>query len=171
MIAASYRSPKTEVRPSGTHGRGLFAVKAIRKGEVVSIRGGHILPRRLPPRFRKPPGYWGYPIADGFVLGPRTKRETESVMMFLNHSCAPNVGIQGQILFVAMRDVRPGEELTIDYAMFGGDPRPMRCGCGAAGCRGVITAADWRRKDLQRKYRGYFSSYLLPKLARPRNRS
>ena len=46
MIAASYRSPKTVVRVSGTHGRGLFAAKAIGKGEIVSIRGGHILPRR-----------------------------------------------------------------------------------------------------------------------------
>ena len=41
MIAASYRSPKTEVRASGTHGRGLFAAKAIRQGEIVSVRGGH----------------------------------------------------------------------------------------------------------------------------------
>ncbi|HEY7370767.1 MAG TPA: SET domain-containing protein-lysine N-methyltransferase [Polyangia bacterium] len=160
MIAASYRSPKTVVRVSGTHGRGLFAAKAIRKGEVVSIRGGHILPRRLPRRQRKPAGYWGYPISDGFVLGPLTRRETESVMMFLNHSCAPNVGIRGQILFVAMRAIRPGEELTIDYAMFGGDPKPMRCGCQADDCRGLITALDWRRQDLQRRYRGYFSSYL-----------
>ena len=165
MTAASYRSPKTEVRASGTHGRGLFAAAAIGKGEIVSIRGGHILDRRVQARLRKPAGYWGYPIADGFVLGPLTKRETESVMMFLNHSCAPNVGIQGQILFVAMRNIRAGEELTIDYAMFGGDPKPMRCRCGAAACRGVITSADWRRKDLQRRYRGYFSSYLLRKMA------
>ena len=169
MIAASYRSPKTVVRRSGTHGRGLFAAKAIGKGEIVSIRGGHILPRRLPKGQRKPVGYWGYPISDGFVLGPLTKRETESVMMFLNHSCAPNVGIRGQILFVAMRAIRPGEELTIDYAMFGGDPKPMRCGCQTADCRGLITAADWRRKDLQRKYRGYFSSYLGPDTRRGRS--
>ena len=165
MIAASYRSPKTVVRASGTHGRGLFAAKPIRKGEIVSVRGGHILtPRALKGR-RKPAGYWGYPIAEGFVLGPLTRRETESVMMFLNHSCAPNVGIRGQILFVAMRAIRAGEELTIDYAMFGGDPKPMRCRCGAASCRGVITARDWQRKDLQRRYRGYFSAYLTPRPA------
>ena len=171
MTVASYRSPKTEVRSSGTHGRGLFAARAIRKGEIVSIRGGHILDRRAQARPRKPAGYWGYPIADGFVLGPLTRRETESVMMFLNHSCEPNVGIQGQILFVAMRNIRPGEELTIDYAMFGGDAKPMRCQCNAASCRGVVTAADWRRKDLQRKYRGYFSAYLLAKMTKKTTRT
>ena len=165
MIAASYRSPKTEVRVSGTHGRGLFARKAIRKGEIVSVRGGHILSRPMARRRRKPPGYWGYPIADGFVLAPLTKREVRSVMMFLNHSCEPNVGILGQIVFVAMRAIRAGEELTIDYAMFGGDARPMRCGCAAANCRGVITASDWRRKDLRRKYAGYFSASLQRKMA------
>lgn len=34
--------------------------------------------------------------------------------MFLNHACEPNVGIQGQIVFVAMRNVAAGEELTLD---------------------------------------------------------
>lgn len=76
----------------------------------------------------------------------------------------PNVGIQGQILFVAMRRIRAGEELTIDYAMFGADTRRMPCACGAASCRGVITSADWRRADLQRKYAGYFSAYLQSKI-------
>ena len=165
MIAASYRSPKTQVRDSGTHGRGLFARRPIRKGEIVSVRGGHILTPAMLRGRRKPAGYWGYPIADGLVLGPLTKSEVESVMMFLNHACDPNVGIRGQILFVAMRNIRAGEELTIDYAMFGGDPKPMRCGCGAAACRGVITSGDWRRKDLQRKYRGYFSAYLQERMA------
>jgi len=37
--------------------------------------------------------------------------------MFLNHSCEPNVGILGQIIFVAMRNIDSGEELTIDYAL------------------------------------------------------
>lgn len=165
-IAASYRSAKTKVRTSKTHGRGLFATKPIRKGEIVSVRGGHILTRQMVKKCRKPIGYWGYPIADGLVLGPLTEAETESVMMFLNHSCEPNVGIQGQIIFVAMRNIRVGEELTIDYAMFGADKKPMQCKCQASACRGVITDKDWRRKDLQRKYRGYFSSYLICKMNR-----
>jgi uncharacterized protein len=165
MIAASYRSPKTEVRTSGTHGRGLFATKPIRKGEIVSVRGGHVLTQQMARRRPKPPGYWGYPIADGFVLAPVTKRETETVMMFLNHSCEPNVGIQGQIIFVAMRSIRSAEELTIDYAMFGADPKPMLCSCRTPSCRGVVTARDWQRRDLQRKYGSYFSSYLLGKIS------
>ncbi len=162
--AASYRSPKTQVRHSGTHGRGLFAIKDIDKGEIVSVRGGHILTDQMQRRIRKPKNYWGYPIADGLVLAPLTNRETDRVMMFLNHSCEPNVGILGQIIFVAMRPIRAGEELTIDYAMFGGYEQPMRCNCQSATCRGVISNTDWKRKDLQRKYGNYFSSYILRKI-------
>ena len=36
-------------------------------------------------------------------------------MMFLNHSCEPNVGVQEHFVFVAMHDVAAGEELTLDY--------------------------------------------------------
>jgi hypothetical protein len=39
----SYRSPKTEVRESPIHGRGLFATADISKGEVVMVKGGHIV--------------------------------------------------------------------------------------------------------------------------------
>jgi hypothetical protein len=165
-VAASFRSPKTRVMMSDTHGLGLFAIKPIGKGEIVSVRGGHILSHEMARHHRKPEGYWGYPIADGFVLGPLTKRETHSVMMFLNHSCEPNVGIQGQIIFLAMRPIAVGEELTIDYAMFGANSRPMRCRCKAATCRELITRQDWQRTDLQRKYGQYFSSYLLDKMRR-----
>ena len=48
-------------------------------------------------------------------------------MMFLNHSCEPNVGVQGQIVFVAMRDVAAGEELTLDYGTIDHDAEPMAC--------------------------------------------
>jgi hypothetical protein len=34
----------------------------------------------------------------------------------------------------------------------------------AAVCRKTITGLDWMRKDLQEKYRGYFSRYLERKI-------
>lgn len=35
-------------------------------------------------------------------------------MLYTNHSCEPNIAIQGQIVFVAMREIAAGEELTHD---------------------------------------------------------
>ena len=162
--ASSYRSIKTEIRISDTEGRGLFAKKFIHKGEIVSVRGGHIITRQMEKEIIKPDGYWGYPIADELVLGPLNTQEVESVMMFLNHSCEPNVGILGQIIFVAMRNIDSGEEMTIDYAMFGADKEPMKCNCRSSNCRGLITDSDWKIKKLQMKYRGYFSSYIQLKI-------
>ena len=162
--ASSYRSIKTEIRESHTEGRGLFAKDPIRKGEIVSVRGGHIITRQMEKEINKPVGYWGYPIADEFVLAPLNTQEVEDVMMFLNHSCEPNVGILGQIIFVAMRNIDSGEKLTIDYAMFGANKEPMRCNCRSSSCRGLITESDWKIRKLQEKYRGYFSSYIQLKM-------
>ena len=77
--ASSYRSIKTEIRHSDTEGRGLFAKEQIRKGEIVSVRGGHIITRQMEKKIKKPDGYWGYPIADEFVLAPINTQEVEDV--------------------------------------------------------------------------------------------
>ena len=87
-------------------------------------------------------------------------------MIFSNHSCEPNIGVLGQIVFVAMRDIEPGEELTHDWATTDDDDYTLACNCGAAACRKTLTGKDWQRPDLQRKYRGYISSYLEEKIDR-----
>jgi uncharacterized protein len=69
--------------------------------------------------------------------------------------------LQGQIVFVALRDISKDEELTFDYAMTDDDPHDeMQCNCGASSCRGTVTGRDWQKADLQRKYDGYFSWYI-----------
>lgn len=95
------------------------------------------------------------------------QREYEDVMLYLNHSCEPNVGLSGNIVFVAMRDVSAGEELTVDYAMFDDDEdEVMACCCGSKTCRKTITGRDWRRPELQQRYGSYFSSYLKERIVR-----
>ena len=87
-------------------------------------------------------------------------------MIFSNHSCEPNVGVRGQIVFVAMREIRAGEELTHDWAMTDDDDSSTECRCGAATCRGTITGKDWQRPELQQRYGNFFSAYLLEKIRR-----
>ena len=85
--------------------------------------------------------------------------------MYLNHSCDPNLGIDGQIIFAALRDIEAGEELFFDYGTGDDDEWEMECTCGAAECRVTITGRDWRPPELQRKRRGYFSQYIEQKIA------
>ena len=52
MTPLSYISPKATVRDSPIHGRGLFAVAPIRKGDIVAIQGGYMYNRARRDRIR-----------------------------------------------------------------------------------------------------------------------
>jgi uncharacterized protein len=167
VVISSYITPKARKGSASTiAGRGLVAVEPIAAGELVAIKGGHIVTteavRALPERLQNSE----IQISDGFSLVALEEAEYEPVMLFLNHSCEPNVGFAGNIVLVAMRDVDAGEELTTDYALFDDYDGAMECQCGTASCRGTIGGRDWQRADLQRKYGSYFSTYLLARLAR-----
>ncbi len=164
MSNLSYRSPKTEVRHSPIHGRGLFATADIAKGEVVLVKGGHIINGAQRKMVNEQIGPVEIQVGDDFFIAPVTPEERESSMLYSNHSCDANLGVRGEITFVAMRDIRAGEELTHDWAMTDNDDSTTKCQCGSSNCRGVITGKDWQRPDLQNKYAGYFSAYLEAKI-------
>ena len=163
-MPASYLSPKTHVGASPIEGRGLFARRRIRRGEIVAIKGGHVYDARTLAKIKGRIADSYIQIADGVFFGARTAAEVRRNKMFINHSCAPNLGIRGQIVFVALRDIRAGEELTYDWAMEEHGRDRTRCRCGVRRCRGVLTGRDWMIPRLQRRYRGYFSSYLEDKI-------
>src|SRR5262245_24812409 len=148
----SYRSPKTSVRPSRIIGRGLFADAPISVGEIVCVKGGHLVSKAEFANFKHVANEAELQIADDLFLTPKTEAEFENLMMFLNHSCEPNVGIQGQIVFVALRAIAAGEELTLDYATIERPAEPMACRCGAGCCRGLTTGQDWRHPESRRNY-------------------
>jgi uncharacterized protein len=166
MMRLSHLSPKTEVRESKIHGRGLFATADIDKHEVVAVKGGHIMDRKtLSEKITPRLGPVEIQIDDDLFIAPVTEEERELSMLYLNHSCDPNLGIRGEITFVAMRAIRAGEELTHDWAMTDDDGYSVECNCGAPDCRKILTGRDWQRSDLQKRYAGYFSAYLARKIA------
>jgi len=167
-MPASYRSPKTIVRKSSIEGKGLFAKQPIQKGEVVAIKGGHILDEET---FRNVQGKIEesyIQIGDKFYIGAIKRSEVRRNKLFINHSCEPNLGIRGQITFAALRGIQAGEELTYDWAMENFGAWTMACHCGTKRCRQVITGRDWRDPKLQQRYRGYFSAYLQEKIGQGR---
>jgi uncharacterized protein len=166
MMRVSYLSPKTEVRESEIHGRGLFATTDIAKDEIVAVKGGRIVGRKtlrekITPRL----GPVEIQIDDDLFIAPVTDEERELSMLYSNHSCAANLGMRGEITLVAMRDIRAGEELTHDWAMTDDDDYSVECKCGAPNCRKIVTGKDWQRPELQKRYRGYFSAHLARKVS------
>jgi SET domain-containing protein len=154
----SYLFPKIEIHEDDTiEGRGMFARERINKGEIIALWGGDVVDRK----------YWE-------TLGEHQQRQSAQIEEdfylvsskpgpgdFINHSCDPNGGLDGQIVIRAMRYIEPGEEITIDYAMVDGDPRDeFECLCGSPRCRHTVTGNDWKLLDLQKRYSGYFSPYI-----------
>ena len=169
---ASYISPKAEKgSPSSIAGRGVVAVAPIAAGEVVAVKGGHIVTATeldaLPSQLQNSE----IQVAEGLYLAALAEEEYEPVMLFLNHSCDPNVGFAGNVVLVAMRDVEKGEELTTDYALFDTPDAEMECRCGTSACRGTIRGSDWELPDLQSRYAGYFSTYVQRRIDATRSAS
>ncbi|MGH7413167.1 MAG: SET domain-containing protein [Candidatus Rokuibacteriota bacterium] len=160
----TYRSPNTEVRESPIHGKGLFATRAVARGEIVAVKGGHVLTAAQWAALEPALGPADIQVAEDLVIAPVTQTERDGGMLYTNHSCDPNLAIQGQIVLVAMRDIDAGEELTIDWATTDDGDYEMRCRCGSAHCRGTVTGKDWMKAELQEKYQGWFCWFLQRKI-------
>ncbi|HKZ04300.1 MAG TPA: SET domain-containing protein-lysine N-methyltransferase [Methylomirabilota bacterium] len=164
MTDLSYRSRKTVVRPSPIQGMGLFAAEPIARGEVVAVKGGHVLTRPQWAALEPSLGPAEIQLTEDLVIAPVTAEERHGAMLYTNHSCDPNIAIRGQIALVAMRDIEAGEELTHDWATTDDGDYEMECRCGSLRCRGVVTGKDWMKPELQARYRGWFCWFLQRKI-------
>src|SRR4051812_40659399 len=112
----SYISPKAIVKESSIHGRGLFAKEFFKKDEIIAIKGGYIIDKDTLIKIQPTLGPAEIQISEHLFISPILEEERDGGMIFSNHSCNPNIGIQGQIIFVALRDIIAGEELAHDWA-------------------------------------------------------
>ena len=155
-------SEKVEIKQSSINNKGMFAKQDIMRGEIVYIKGGHILRKAELASSSQINSY--LPISDDYFIGAKTFQEEDAVKLYNNHSCNPNCGLHGEITFVAIKDIKKGEELTIDYAFIDNEDYSFECHCGSPLCRHTITGYDWKIKDLQEKYYPYFAQYLKDKI-------
>jgi SET domain-containing protein len=156
-------SPKAEARSSNIQGTGVFAKEKILKGEPVGVLGGVIVHKDDIKEYQSILGHVGIQIDDNFFIVPTTREELERDGVF-NHSCNPNIGFSNSLTFVAMRDIETGEELVLEYAFSEALYESFDCRCNAKNCRKKISPDDWKNKDIQNKYKIYFSPYLKDKI-------
>ena len=159
----NWLTPKAEARPAGDKGWGAFVSEPIAAGETVAGFGGWVVSGGQLEQMTLDRQHRSIQIdADLYLVSNVTPEPGD----MLNHSCEPNCGLQGSQLLVAMRDIAPGEELSFDYAMCdASDYDEFRCLCQAQTCREVVTGSDWRSPELQARYAGWFSPYLLRRIA------
>jgi uncharacterized protein len=159
--------PRIEVRTSQIHGKGMFAIAAIGKGQVVTIWGGTLLLTAedigsgKAKRWRSNGYVWGT-VGEGLYLA-RFMGIQDDLTEYINHSCDPNVWMRDEVTLETRQIIKVGEELFLDYAMIEGDEEhicPWTCRCGTRFCRSKITGKDWRISQLQQRYRNHFSPFI-----------
>lgn len=148
---AADRSRRTQVRRSGVHGRGVYAMRPIAAGETVLEYKGEIISwkealRRHPHDPDNPCHTFYFHIDDKRVIDGKHQGNSAR---WINHSCHPNceTEVVGERVFVkALRRIKPGEELFYDYHLVIDErytPRlkkQYQCLCGSTRCRGTMLA-------------------------------
>jgi len=138
---------RISVRRSNIHGRGVFALQKIRKGErVIEYTGERISHREADHRYPNDDSpHTMLFIVDKKLVIDATR--TGNSARWINHSCRPNcesINDEKRIYIEAMRDIRAGEELTYDYNLILDErhtpalKRENPCSCGAKRCRGTL---------------------------------
>ena len=140
-------------------GLGVFANRDFKKGELVVRSSGKVISCQT---------------EHSIQLDWDRHLDVDPPARYMNHSCNPNLGIRtngnGFPDFVAMRDIKKGEELTWDYAMSEwthyerSDPAldfDLTCRCGAKNCRGKFGYYSELPDELKERYKGFISDYLV----------
>ena len=161
-MADNYLTPLAEMRATPGAGFGSFAVAPIPSGTIVACFGGTLMDRATFDSMPADRRSRSIQIDDdAFLLGPVEREPGDAI----NHSCDPNCGMGGASQVVAMRDLAVGEALTFDYAMAdGSDYDEFDCACGTARCRGRVSGSDWLKPELQTRYAGYLSPYIVRRI-------
>lgn len=137
-INPRYACFRLRVSESKIHRWGVYAGERIpAKRKVIEYTGERISRKETKRRAESTDliylftvdSYW---CLDGSVGGSGAE--------YVNHSCDPNLRawvFKGHILYMSLREIQPGEELTIDYN-FDKDVERIPCSCGTPKCRGTI---------------------------------
>lgn len=155
-------SRRIQVRQSGVHGKGVFAVQDIAKGETVIEYIGEIISAqeaedRHPHDPSDPNHTFYFQIDDDHVIdalhGGNSAR-------WINHSCSPNckpVVEDSRVFIKAKKNIAAGEELNYDYGLIIDEritPKLMAqypCWCGSSKCRKTLLAGKPLSKNKENK--------------------
>lgn len=121
--------------PAGSKGVGTFAVRDIKSGELV-----YTFP---PGRLINGEGLASVPEEDKKwvdMIDLDTYEIIEPPARYLNHSCDPNI-LEKDRMGHALRDIKAGEEVTVDYEAIKYVGPAFECCCRSRNCRKRIPSS------------------------------
>ena len=157
------REPLYVVRNSEIHGRGVFALRRIRKGtRILEYTGERISNKEADRRYDDDNMKRHHTFL--FTLDSKTCIDGSiktggGDASFINHSCEPNCEavITGRKIFIhALHTIEPGTELAYDYQYerTGENDAKLEkfyiCKCGAPNCRGSIMKPAKKKRSRAR---------------------
>ena len=117
-------------KKSRIHGKGVFAARDFKKGEVVISWSTHAeLSKEEAERLSEGKQNISY------IKGKYTQVPPEGRV---NHSCNPNVYLDRNFHYIAKKDIRKNEEVVADYRKESEPGFEMVCRCGSKNCRRLI---------------------------------
>jgi len=165
---AKTRVKRCEVRFRPNQGYGLFSKQEIKQGELVNqheekphyiTTKTHVEKEWKDPLKKKWFEQYAYPLTDKIWT---LWSEHPSEWLQINHSCDPNGWLDG-LNVIARRDIKKGEQITMDYATFCCDNmETFQCKCNSKECRGTVTGTDYLKPFVE-KYSGHVSDYVETK--------
>jgi SET domain-containing protein len=134
----AYQKFAVDVGASRIDGQGAFAAEAVpARRKIGEIRGEAISVAEARIRATRSERIMIVELSQRRAIDFSRSRDP---MRFTNHSCAPNARLcirQGRVEFYALREIAPGEEITVDYGTTHHDGK-LRCRCGARACVGAL---------------------------------
>lgn len=147
---------KIEIRKTEKYGNGIFALKDIKKDEILFEFEGDILSLENV--------NWTDDMHDHAVqIGENAWISNTGIGRSINHSCEPNCGIKNLIQVVSLRNIKKDDELTYDYEMTENSKWMMKCDCRSKRCRKIIGRHENMPEEIKQKYKGYISEWLVKK--------
>ena len=147
----SWINPLVIISNSLIQNKGMFAKEDVKKGTIIFKWGGTFVTNDEMKKFDRS-RFILIQVEDNlWSVEPRDKPEDETY--FINHSCNPNVWMKNGITFITKKNIKKGEELTVDYAMFEDEDYVAKwdCNCGSKFCRHKITGKDYLLPELQKR--------------------
>ncbi|WP_374564597.1 SET domain-containing protein [Ideonella sp.] len=133
-----YQKFEVAVRRSPIDGFGVFALEPVPKWQKIGeVRGESIT---VAEARRRAAMLERIMIVEVSPKKAIDLAKSTDPMRFTNHSCQPNGQLrvqEGRIEFYALRNIAPGEEITVDYGETHHEGR-LTCRCGAPGCTGRL---------------------------------
>lgn len=137
-VRPPYQKFEVAVRRSPIDGFGVFAQEPVpRWRKIGEVRGESISIDEARRRAAQLERIMIVEISDKVAIDLAGSTDP---MRFTNHSCQPNGQLRiqaGRIEFYALRDIAPGEEITVNYGQTHHEGR-LTCRCGAPGCVGRL---------------------------------